>query len=289
MVTFYIFASSISPPGTMGGDTKILLEFTKRWSTFGNEVKVITSESGHQTFQNYGVANFHFYIVSSFVIERLGRPICQIIQTFISSIKALTLPASNEKTIIYSATNFWPDVVAAVILKKRLPNSQWVGSCYLPIPSPFKGFQFAYEKKSKLVPDIKTLANYFVEKPSSALLRTFADFIFVTNDLDKKYFSDKKFPSDKIKAIYGGVSFKEIQEVPKQNIKYDGCFVGRIHPMKGLDYLVKIWQDVCAAKPDAVLAIIGNGDKDFENKIHNEVAKLGLTKNIDFSRVCRWS
>jgi glycosyltransferase involved in cell wall biosynthesis len=266
----------------MGGDTKILLEFASRWALLGHHVNIITSESGHKTCQNYDLLNVRYEIISSTGIERLGRPLCHIIQTVKACMQALKNYPSKEgdAIIIYSATNFWPDVIPAVMLKKRLVNSQWVGSCYLPIPSPFKGFEFAYEAKSKLLPDLKTLANYFVEKPSTALLRRFADYIFVTNDLDKSYFSDKGFPSTRLKAIYGGVNLSEIAKVPKQKIEYDGCFVGRIHPMKGVDYLVKIWQCVCKEKPDAKLALIGNGTRDYERKIQNEIKVRKLENNI---------
>ena len=281
MVTLYIFANSISPPGTMGGDTKILLEFARRWADKGCKIKVITSKSGAKTFQNYNVNNIEFSVISSSRIEKLGRPLCHIIQTLKASIEVMRSAPSQKKIIIYSATNFWPDIIPAAFLKKKLANSTWVSSCYLPIPSPFKGFEFAYETKSKTLPDFKTLANFFVEKPSTYITRKFADFVFVTNDADKAYFSNQGFPADRLKAIYGGVSSKEIATVPKQKAKYDGCFVGRIHPMKGVDYLIEIWDNVCKVQPNAKLALIGNGSKDFEAKIHQKIAKRGVQKNID--------
>lgn len=265
----------------MGGDTKILLEFVKRWVKSGNIVKIITSESGRKTCQNYDLKDVQYYVTSSPTIEGLGRPLSHLIQIMNASIEAWKNCSFGERVVIYSATNFWPDVIPAIILKKRLAKSQWVGTCYLPIPSPFKGFEFAYDQKSKLFPDLKTLASYFIEKSSSHLLIKFADFIFVTNDIDKAYFSDKGFSSSKLKAIYGGVSLKEIAAVPNQNVRYDGCFVGRIHPMKGVNYLVKVWQYVCEKKPGAKLALIGNGAPDYEKKIRDEISKRGLARNIE--------
>ena len=281
MITLFIFANSISPPGTMGGDTKILLEFARRWADNGCKIKVITSKSGFKTFQNYDVNNVEFSVISSSRIEKLGRPLCHVIQTLKASIEVLRNAPLKNKIIIYSATNFWPDIIPAALLKKKFANSIWVSSCYLPIPSPFKGFEFAFEEKSKMLPDFKTLANFFVEKPSTSITRRFADFVFVTNDVDKAYLSDKGFPADRLKAIYGGVSIKEIAIVPQQTAKYDGCFVGRIHPMKGVDYLIDVWDNVCKAKPNAKLALIGNGSKDFEAKIQQDIIKRGLQKNID--------
>jgi glycosyltransferase involved in cell wall biosynthesis len=281
MVTFYILANAVSPPGTMGGNTKIFLEFAKRWATSGNTVNIVTSESGYETCQNYNLTNTSYFITSSFKTERFGLPIRHLIQTIKASINALKGFPRGEKVIIYSASNFWPDVVPAIFIKKNMPGSKWVGTCYLPIPNPFRGFELAYEEKLRLIPDVKALGNYFVEKPSSFLLKRYADFIFVTNDLDKQYFIDSGFPKTRLKAIYGGVDLEAISKVPDQKVIYDGCFVGRLHPQKGVLYLIKIWSYVCKEMPKAKLAIVGNGSRDYENKVKDEIKKRGLERNID--------
>ena len=51
--------------------------------------------------------------------------------------------------------------------------------------------------------------------------------------------------------------------------------------MKGVVYLVEIWDYVCKIRPNAKLALIGNGPKDYEGKVRNEIKKRGLEKNID--------
>ncbi len=51
--------------------------------------------------------------------------------------------------------------------------------------------------------------------------------------------------------------------------------------MKGVDYLIDIWDRVCKILPNARLALIGNGSKDFEEKIQQEISKRGLKRNID--------
>ncbi|MGA3110549.1 MAG: glycosyltransferase family 4 protein [Candidatus Bathyarchaeia archaeon] len=230
------------------------------------------------------MTNANYFIISSSRTERLGQPLNHIFQTIKAYVNLLNYPknySADEKIVIYSATNFWPDVIPAIVIRKRLANSKWVGTCYLPIPSPFKGFEFAYEGKSKLLPNVKTLANYFVEKISTFVLLLYADLFFVTNELDMTYFTSAGVPSTRIKAIYGGVELREIEKVPDQKLKYDGCFVGRIHPMKGVDYLVEIWSYICKKRPNAKLALIGNGAKDFEQKVRDEIKKRGLEENID--------
>lgn len=281
MVNFYVLANEVSPPGTMGGNTKILLEFARRWAASGNNVNIITSALGYQMFQEYKI-KANYFIIPVGKTGGLGLPVRNVVQTIKACINALKGYPPHEKTIIYSASNFWPDVVPAIIMKKKIPSSKWVGTCYLPIPNPFKGFEFAYEQKVKLTPEFKALANYIIEKPSTSLIKRSADFIFVTNDADKKYFTDMGVPLNKLRAIYGGVDLDTISKVPSQKIVYDGCFVGRLHPQKGLIYLIRIWGNVCEKMPSAKLAIIGNGSPDYEQQVKNEVKKLGLEKNITF-------
>jgi len=279
-VTFFMLANTISPHGTMGGNTKILLEFAKRWSAAGNAVYILTYEEGLKTCLDYGVTNVHYIIVPSSRFMKFGLVIFYAVQTLRTCISILKMKFSGN-FIIYSASNFWPDVIPAVLIKKKNPNSKWIGTCYLLTPNPFKGFEFAYEEKWKLLPDIRLLASYFMEMVSNVLLIRYADAIFVTNDLDKKFFTGKGVSLSRLKAIYGGVDLAEITKVPEQKIKYDGCFVGRIHPQKGVTYLIDIWDKVCAVKPDAKLALIGNGPRWYENKIKNEIRKRNLEKNID--------
>jgi glycosyltransferase involved in cell wall biosynthesis len=189
----------------------------------------------------------------------------------------LKIPKKTGSFVIYSASNFWPDVIPAVVLKKKNPDLKWIGSCYLLAPNSFKGF----EQKWRLLPNIRLLASNFMESVTNVFLRKYADVIFVTNDLDKKFFADKGVSSVKLKAIYGGVDLTEILKVPEQRTKYDCCFVGRIHPQKGVVYLIDIWDKVHNVKPDAKLALIGNGPKWYENKVKAEIRKRHLEKNID--------
>lgn len=51
---FYVVANAISGPTSMGGNTKIFLEFARRWRTWGNVINVITSEDGFKTCRRYG-------------------------------------------------------------------------------------------------------------------------------------------------------------------------------------------------------------------------------------------
>lgn len=76
-----------------------------------------------------------------------------------------------------------------------------------------------------------------------------------------------------------GVDFDKIDAViPKIGTKsYDGVFLGRIHPTKGVFDLIPIWENVVLSLPEAKLAVIGVGEK----SIHDHLKKLVKQKNLE--------
>lgn len=279
VLTILMLANTISPRGTMGGNTKIFLEFARRWARAGHLVKVITYEEGLKTCQDYGLTNVSYTVVPTSRFMRFGLAIFYVVQIIATCIAVLRA-FRNGDAVIYSSSNFWPDVIPGLLMKKTMPRSIWVGTCYLVSPHPLKRYELAYGKKwaSLLAP--KLVGAYLMERITNLLLLRYADGVLVTNDLDKKIFMDKGLPQTRMRAIYGGVDLREIAKVPAQKIVYDGCFVGRIHPQKGVIYLVKIWDRVRNIKPDARLVVIGNGPKRYERKVAEEIKKRKLDGNI---------
>lgn len=276
-----MMANVISPPNTMGGNTRIFLEFARRWAEKGHIINAYVSEPVFETCKIHNLTNVNCAIWPVGKFKRFGALISDLAQVIIAVSRALRMPLPSSNAIIYSASDFWPDVLSAVALKKKWSGSKWIASLYLLIPSPFKGFEHAYDNKIKF-PSLKMLLYYAYQRVAIWFMTRYADLIFVTNDVDKAFFVDRGVKEFNIKAIYGGVELEEIAKVPSpKERKYDGCFVGRIHPMKGVLELVQIWDLVCQVKSDARLALIGNGAKEFEDKVRNEIKRRRLEANIE--------
>ena len=105
----------------------------------------------------------------------------------------------------------------------------------------------------------------------------FADIVYITSDPDKKL-----FPRKKTIVIRGGVdtsiSQKYFQNSKNTTKIYEAVFLGRLHPQKGVIELIDVWNNVVSVKPNAKLAIIGDGN--LEPLIKQKINKLGLNKNI---------
>ena len=182
-----------------------------------------------------------------------------------------------ENSYIYSTSNFVTDALPSFILKLRGKNVKWIGGYYLEPPNPFYGYDEA--KKKFKFQGFNDLAFYLQNKISRILVNKFADYVYVTSEPDKKQFINEKRPAEKIVIIKGGVDLKIPNQVENQEKpEFDAVFLGRFHPQKGPSELVDMWREVCKRKPDAKLAMIGNGP--LEQEVKDKVKKYGLEKNV---------
>lgn len=157
---------------------------------------------------------------------------------------------------------------------------RWVCAIYLFAPNPFIG----YREEGKLrIPSIRNLLFFLSQKPIIWIAKKFADVIFVTNELDGCEFIRMGRKPEDVKAVIGGVDNKPAIEYLKKEVKnqekeYDGCFVGRFHPQKGVLELIDIWEIVCNEKKNSKLAMIGVGE--LEDEVKRKIFKKKLEHNI---------
>lgn len=159
----------------------------------------------------------------------------------------------SKYSFVYSASDFYMDSLVGLCYKFK--GSKWVAGFYLYAP-----------KENKIY--------YYSQKIAYWLIKKYADVVCITNDSMKWGFMDKKTVS-----VHGGVdlSLAGLSGAPKI---YDAVFCGRIHHSKGIKEMIDIWAKVIKKKPDAKLAIIGDGDMGL-TYIRVCMAKKELTtKNI---------
>lgn len=175
---------------------------------------------------------------------------CYIYRIYLGIIKALQ--DNTMWDIVYSASDFWMDSLPGFVYK--LKGRKWVAGFYLYAPK-------------------KNIAYWLTQKLIYWLIKWKADLVFITNDSMKFGFEDKKTVS-----VNGGVDLS-LAGIDKRPRIYDAVFCGRIHPTKGIDELMQIWKLVRNKKPDATLAIIGDGDlgKEYIQRQIPDNDDLGIT------------
>jgi len=261
--------------GLSGGDT-IFLQFLKHWSNkasiaiFGsqetknlinkNQIKKITFIKTDNINKNVSLSTFN-------LLTHQTKRSYKGIKAILENSKIIT-----QATYVYSVSDFYPDLLPALIAKVINPKIKWIAGFYLFAPNPFSKTS-PYNTNNQF---FKGLIYYIFQQPAYFLTKKFANIILVTSNPDTK-----KFPKKTV-VVQGGVDFDEIKiikPVPLNKRFYDAVFMGRLHPQKGVLELIDIWKIVTKNLSDSKLAIIGNGQ--LEKQIRNKISRLKLDKNID--------
>lgn len=274
-LSFHIIANAALGPGLSGGD-RIFIELARRWAR-EYKVTVYVWEEGYDMCKRNGLEGVDYVIWSASKYKKLGFPIHYIIRTLKGWREARKVKeAISNMNIVYSASDFWPDALPALVMKKRLKNSKLIGGFYLFAPNPFKS-ESPYKG---ILSRVKGLFYFLMQWPIYRTFRRGADMIFVTSEPDRALFYSDRLPPEKVLAVRGGVDTKLPESVPESIEKqYDAVFVGRFHPQKGLSELVDVWGYVVQKKPDARLAIIGIGP--VENELREKIQQKGLDRNVE--------
>jgi glycosyltransferase involved in cell wall biosynthesis len=204
----------------------------------------------------------------------------------------------KDVDVVYSTSDFYPDFYPAYLMKRRNPKILWIAGYYLFAPPPWAKVT-PYTGRQRL----RGLVYWLMQRPSYYLINKYADKVFVTSEPDVKYFVNAKRSRDQVIVVQGGVDVTASEEYlreqakrnklkvetrnlkletgdcPPPSKKYDACFIGRFHYQKGVLLLIDIWKKVCEGKPDARLAMIGNGP--LEDDVRVKIKALGLEQNVE--------
>jgi glycosyltransferase involved in cell wall biosynthesis len=202
----------------------------------------------------------------------------------------------KETDVVYSVSDFYPDFYPAYLMKRRNPKITWIAGYYLFAPPPWAKVT-PYTGRQRL----RGLVYWLMQRFSYYLVNRYADKVFVTSEPDVKYFVNAKRSRDQVIVVQGGVDVSVSEAWLREQVKsdklkvksgeigdggqslvekkYDACFIGRFHYQKGVLLLIDIWKKVCERKPEAKLAMIGNGPLEEESRV--KIKALGLEQNID--------
>jgi len=115
-----------------------------------------------------------------------------------------------------------------------------------------------------------------------------ADVALVTNEYEKELLK-RSYPIDAIVLPHGidEIYLKLPNMAKRFREKYgvDGRFIayiGRIHPTKGIDLLVRAYAKIAEAEPDLQLVIAGKGDARFLRKCLDIAKKLGIGNKVRY-------
>lgn len=269
--------------GISGGD-RIFIELARRWQKKCS-VNIYTWEEGYKMCQGQHLeasSNLRFSLYNMGIVCRMGFLFCYFVRIFKAILLAFFLKL-EKNTIVYSASEFWMDSLPAAILKVRYPHIRWVAAWFQTAPKPWIGYSEG-ERAQKY--NVSAFLYWLTQLPIKPIISKFADFVLVNNEEEKKHFPSQT-SSGKTIVVLGAVDLETIESFKKLNVKqhllvnkkYDAVFQGRFHPQKGVVELIDIWRLVVDKKPNAKLALIGDGP--LMNKVRERIIKLNLQKNCE--------
>jgi len=173
--------------------------------------------------------------------------------------------------IIYSSSDFLPDVIPAYRYKIKHPKTKWIQLIHHLYPVWYR------RPGNKIV----NIIAQFSQRYSLALIKKFAEKIINVSYEVKNALVKRGFSSNKIVINPNGVDFQLIESVKqKPSRKLRAIFVGRLNYSKGIFDLIEIWKTVINTLPTAVLQVVGGGEPAMVDKLKSEICAANLTKNI---------
>lgn len=255
-----------------GGDK--LLE--KMAYSFDNNLKinVILPSIGKKHWENSGL-KVKLSILPNIYFDNRPSPYWVFLAYLVRIWKTYwKLNRIKKINFLYSSTNVLPDIAPAFFYKLTHSQTPWVARVHHLIAKPTK-------RPGKLTVNV---VSYLMQAVSSWMIKNRADKILALNNkLEEKLFC-QKFPKYKLAVLGAGINYPQIAKtIPFKNKNFDGIFVGRIHPSKGIYDLVKIWQDVVSQRPGAKALIVGEGAQEEKNNLKRQIKKASLEKNLFLS------
>jgi glycosyltransferase involved in cell wall biosynthesis len=252
--------------GVSGGDVLFSEVLRQIVSVERSQLTIVTSKMGKAFCEARGLTAT-FKITSC--ERKAGNPILLYLKRILLGL------AVNQNTepgeVLYAATQFLPDVLPIFLHKLRNNTAIWVQPIYHLIPSPTR-------REGNFVTNFLAFTAQTLTFPF--IIRK-AELIFVLNDFVKQQLIDLGFAKGKIHTVGAGISLAQINRIPaKSGVWFDACFLGRLHPSKGIFDLPEIWKIVVSKKEQAKLALIYVGPENMERTLRQKIKESNLESEI---------
>ena len=249
---------------TSGGE-QMFIQILSRARNEMDELSCITSEKGKNAISN-AVPDVVFLTSPSF-FDKFGMMGSYMLRTILS-FRCLFL----KPDVVYSSSDFFPDVIPAFFLKLFKPKVKWVQCVFHIYPD------WRIRPGSK----IKNFVGQYLQQFSLILARR-ADIVLNINHDVSNYLVKNGFHGSRIVVIPPGIDPQALDNIPSApaNTGYDGIFLGRLNVNKGALDLIDIWANVVKEMPEARLGIIGGGDEEIIAKIKAKISHYDIASNIE--------
>lgn len=248
-----------------GGD-QVLIQVFKRIRHYFSAVYCYTSEDGRTIIENEVEALK--YIISPRWFDRLSLLISYVLRT----LKTLGSLRVRSIDIIYVGSDFFPDVIPATLYKALNPKAKWIQCIFHIYP----------EWRTRPGSKVRNFVGFYLQR-FSFLLAKRADVVIILNSQIREDLIKMGFDRKRLFINPPGIDYwylKDLRTLP-DTATYDGTFLARLNPSKGIFDLIEIWGRVVQQLPAARLAVIGGGSAETTARLNAIIAESGLETKID--------
>jgi glycosyltransferase involved in cell wall biosynthesis len=268
----------------LSGGEKIVVELLRRWKKF-YDIEVIMPQKGLELIKDKEGLEVKYHTLPLTFLDRGNQYwrhrflifFIWLAHTARSCAKISKMRIADN--IIYSAGDFFPNIIPAFLKKAMDKKIIWIVSVFHIIDSPMK--------KRKGQKFLDSLASWLFQNCSFRLMRGRANLILVLNSYVKSQLAKNGFDEQKIQVLGAGIDLKYIDSVAGGEVKYAACFMARLSPTKGIIDLPRIWVEVIKERPDSRLLIIGGGTENEESKMRSLIAQYKMERQIEMAGVVK--
>lgn len=264
-----------SQNGRSGGLVR-LLEIMKRISkSNGVEIVLVAADRSYERFfEENGIAAKIISVKTKLIFKNSFDLCLKSLFIVLKSFFVLSLDFlenKNGKVVIYASSDLFWEVIPALFYKKKNRNAEWVQLIHHIYPN----------WKKRPGNKMTNFFGYYLQRFSFSLIRNRADKIVLVNNMVRNELMRIGFPKSKLFVSSNGIDGDYFEYMKRSDLEYDGIFLARLSPSKGITNLIEIWKNVCREIPGAKLAVIGGGLDETKTFLQKKINSYNLKNNID--------
>lgn len=244
------------PPAWLAGTEIATYNLARELANLGNDIHIITLWDKDLAYSEK---------IDGFTIHRIKLPLPWLI---------LQIPYYFIQ-VLYLVWKINPDIIHPQAISLNAFFAMFISKI---LNKPY----IAYAHGS----DVYKTSKYFKKYISKPVIKNAKTVVCLTEDMRKEII--KIFPRD-VTVIGNGIEIQDISKYSRDNIRMDlnieNCtiliiFVGRLHPIKGISYLLDSIKIVIKELDNIQLLIVGDGE--YREYLEEYGKDIGIENNVKF-------
>lgn len=246
------------------GGSRHAAEVARRWLSAGQPLSFMTTGTGIENLRLDGFSG-PFRRLPGRVADRLPVPLLYLAR----ALQALLHMPWRSPAVVYGTSDMLPDVLPAFLYRLLARGSFWAGCVFHLVPPP----------PERAGSGLVNRLSYAGQRLSLMMIKAAADLVIIDNEVLAGRLEELGFDASGMLLTRMGADAPA--EVPGERDGPDACYVGRLHPSKGVFELVDIWKEVAGALPGSRLALAGSGPEPLVADLQRAIAEAGLQGQVE--------